>query len=114
MSGSMPVRICFSNPSIYVLFGLIETSSQYNSPGRYHESIKIITEIKSLKPKTVSFKHTIAREPGAAVMLTVHEKRICMDVTDPENIRAIDIPSDIYAVLKDAMAPGEFDHEKKT
>lgn len=93
-----------------LLFGLIETSSQYNSPGRYHESIKIITEIEKLDPKTVAFKHTMVRASSDAVMLTVREKRICMDVTDSENIRAIDIPSDLYVVLKDTMAAERFDH----
>jgi len=38
------------------------------------------------------------------VMLTVREKWICMDVNDHENIRAIDIPSDLYSVLKDTLA----------
>jgi YbgC/YbaW family acyl-CoA thioester hydrolase len=89
-----------------LLFGLVETSSQYNSPGRYHESIEIITELERLNSKTVVFKHTIVREFIDTVMLTVHEKRICMDVTDPENIRAIDIPSDLYSVLKDNIAGG--------
>jgi len=41
------------------------------------------------------------------VMLTVREKRICMDVNDHENIRAIDIPSDFYSVLKDTIFPRE-------
>ena len=41
------------------------------------------------------------------VMLTVREKRICMDVNDPENIRVIDIPSDLYSVSKDTIAPRE-------
>ena len=95
-----------------LLFGLIETSSQYKSPGRYHESIKIITEIEGLDPKTIAFKHTIVRASSDMVMLTVREKRICMDVTDPENIRAIDIPSDLYALLKNAIAAERFDHGK--
>ncbi len=94
-----------------LLFGLIETSSRYRSPGRYHELIKIITEIEDLKPKIVGFKHTILRAPGDKVLLTVREKRICMDVTDPVNIRAVDIPSDLYSVLKGAFAPGGYGHD---
>ena len=96
-----------------LLFGLIETSSQYKSPGRYHESIEIITEIEGLDPKTIAFKHTIVRASSDMVMLTVREKRICMDVTDLENIRAIDIPSDLYALLKGAIAAERFDHGKE-
>jgi YbgC/YbaW family acyl-CoA thioester hydrolase len=97
-----------------LLFGLIETSSQYNSPGRYHESIKIITEIERLAPKTVAFKHTIVRGFSDTVMLTVREKRICMDVTDPENIRAVEIPSDLYSVMKKTIAAERFEHGKGT
>lgn len=95
-----------------LLFGLIETSSQYRSPGRYHELIKIITEMEDLKPKIVAFKHTILRASSDKVMLIVREKRICMDVTDPDYIRAIDIPSDLYSVLEGAVAPGGFPHDK--
>ena len=95
-----------------LLFGLIETSSQYNSPGRYHDSIEIITELETLAAKIIAFKHTIVRGSDGSVMLTAREKRICMDVTDPENIRAVDIPSDIYAVLKGAIASGGFDHDQ--
>jgi len=40
-------------------------------------------------------------------MFTVREKWICMDVNDLENIRTIDIPSDLYSVLKDTIAPRE-------
>ena len=96
-----------------LLFGLVETSSQYNSPGRYHELIEIITEIDRLDPKIVAFKHTIVRDSSHSVMLTVREKRICMDVSDPANIRAIDIPSDIYAILNDTLAAGSFNHDKE-
>lgn len=95
-------------------FGLVETSCQYNSPGRYLESIEIITEIERLNPKTVEFKHTIVRAAGHSVMLTVREKRICMDVSDPLNIRAMDIPSDLYDILNDAIAAGSYDHDKRT
>jgi hypothetical protein len=35
-----------------------------------------------------------------------------MDVTDPENIRAIDIPSDLYTVLEGNIAGGKLDHDK--
>ena len=93
-------------------FGLVETSSRYSSPGRNLESIEIFTEIEELNAKTIVFKHTFVRAAGQAVMLTVREKRICMDVSDPENIRAIEIPPDLYSVFKEATAPGRFEHGK--
>ena len=96
-----------------LLFGLVETSSQYQSPGRYHESIEIITELESLASKTLRFKSEIRRASNETTMLTVHEKRICMDVSDPDNIHAIDIPSDIYSALENAIGPGEYDHDQR-
>jgi hypothetical protein len=30
------------------------------------------------------------------------EKRICLDTSQPEQLRAVNIPSDIYAVMKEA------------
>ena len=89
------------------VFGLIETSSRFVSPGRYHDVIEIITEIEQLTSKIVEFKHTFRRAPTAAVMLTVREKRVCMDVSDPENIRAVDIPSDMHAILRRPVLPGD-------
>jgi hypothetical protein len=38
------------------------------------------------------------------VMFTIREKRICIDVNNPENIRAVDIPSGLYSALKDNIA----------
>ena len=32
-----------------------------------------------------------------------YEKRICMDVTDPRNIKAIAMPKDTHAVLRKAF-----------
>lgn len=37
-------------------------------------------------------------------MVEGFEKRICMAVSDSENLRAMDILDDIYAILKNAKA----------
>ena len=86
-----------------IQFGLVETSSRYYAPGRYHQTIKMVTQIEALTPKTVAFKHTVTRSSDDVLMLTANETRICMGVADPTNIRAVDIPEDIYSVLKKAM-----------
>jgi hypothetical protein len=36
-------------------------------------------------------------------MVTGLEKRICMDVSMPENIRAIAIPGEIHSILQNAI-----------
>jgi hypothetical protein len=35
-------------------------------------------------------------------MVEGYEKRICLDVSDPKNFKAIDIPQDIRTVLREA------------
>ena len=84
-----------------IQFGLVETSCRYFKPGKYHQEIRIITSIDALNEKTVVLKHTIRDSKDDTLLLEGLEKRICMDVSDPENFRAIDIPEDIYAVLKE-------------
>ncbi|MGD9209683.1 MAG: acyl-CoA thioesterase [Desulfobacteraceae bacterium] len=86
-----------------VLFGLVETSCKYKTPGRYHQLIHIITQIETLTAKTITFKHTMIRAVDDAVMLTAVEQRICMQVTDLKNIRAVDIPEELFNVFKKTM-----------
>jgi YbgC/YbaW family acyl-CoA thioester hydrolase len=86
-----------------ILFGLVETACRYSRPGRYHQRIEIVTEIDALSGKTIKLRHAIQIAGGGELLLTGFETRICMNVKDPQNIRAIPIPDDIYAVLKTAL-----------
>ena len=88
-----------------ILFGLIETSCRYSRPGRYHQQIQIVTQIEELTRKSLKMKHIIQQAPGGELLLTGFETRICMDVKDPRNIRAMAIPDDIHAVLQGALGP---------
>lgn len=83
-----------------ILFGLVETSCRYQKPGRYHQNIRITTRVDILTEKTVTLKHVISERSTGTLMLEGYEKRICLDVSDPDNFSAIDIPDDILAVLK--------------
>jgi YbgC/YbaW family acyl-CoA thioester hydrolase len=85
-----------------ILFGLVESSCRYFQPGRYHQIIRITTGISSLEEKTITLKHVIRRAADDVLMVEGLEKRICLDTSQPEQLRAINIPSDIYAVMKDA------------
>jgi len=86
-----------------LLFGLVETSCRYFSPGRYHSKIRIETRIDRLRKKTVVFQHDIFQDDTDARMVQGAEKRICMDVNDPDSIRAVDIPRDIFTLFEEAM-----------
>ena len=86
-----------------LLFGLVKTSCRYFQPGRYHQEIRILTNIDALEVKTVVLKHTIQTSENHSLLVEGFEKRICLDVSDPENFQAVDIPEDIYAVLKRAI-----------
>jgi hypothetical protein len=54
--------------------------------------IEVITEIENLTSKTHAFKLIIRHESGERVMLNSGGKRIYMEMRDPDNIRAGDIP----------------------
>jgi len=86
-----------------MLFGLVETSCRYQRPGRYHQEIRIATHLDALGEKTATLKHQIMDRPTGALLVEGYEKRICLDVSDPDDFRAIDIPDDILNVLKGFM-----------
>ena len=86
-----------------MLFGLVETACRYFKPGRYHQKLQIVTNIEVLEKKTITLKHLVKKIPENELMVEGTEKRICMDVSDPDNLRAINIPDDVYAILKDAV-----------
>jgi len=85
-----------------IIFGLVETSSRYFKPGRYHQEIRIITTIDALEKKIVLLKHIIRGSRNDELLVEGSEKRICLDVSDPENFQVIDIPPDIFSLLKKA------------
>ncbi|MBW1911338.1 MAG: acyl-CoA thioesterase [Deltaproteobacteria bacterium] len=85
-----------------ILFGLVETSCRYLKPARYHQEIRIVTNINALDNKTIVIKHSMRALENDELMVEGLEKRICLDVSDPEAFRAIDFPDDIYTVLKGA------------
>jgi YbgC/YbaW family acyl-CoA thioester hydrolase len=84
----------------HIQFGLVETYCRYLRPGKYHQELEIKTHIEELSRKTVSLKHELRRADDKTLMVEGREKRICMDVSDPENFQAIEIPQDIYDILK--------------
>ena len=85
-----------------ILFGLAETSCRYFRPARYHQKISILTRIDDLDKKTVFLRHTIWTSIDDTLMVDGLEKRICLDVSDPSDFRAIDIPEDIHDLLERA------------
>ncbi len=86
-----------------IQFGLIETGCQYASPGRYHQTLRIVTQLDALSSKTLVLKSTMHDKNDDRLLVTGREKRICMDVSDPEKIRAVDIPTDVHDVLRQAL-----------
>jgi len=86
-----------------IMFGLRKSSCEYFIPGRYHEKIIITTQIENLEKKIVTIKHTIANKANNKIMVRGIEKRVCMDVKDPANLNAVDIPDDINEILEKAV-----------
>jgi len=87
-----------------IQFGLIETSCRYHQSGRYYQHIKIVTGIETLTKKTVHLAHRIYNREDEKLMVNGLEKRICMDVSDPKQFRAREIPTDLYSVLRQAVS----------
>jgi YbgC/YbaW family acyl-CoA thioester hydrolase len=85
-----------------ILFGLAETSCRYLSPARYHQSVRIITKIDVLKKKNLVLNHCIHASADDTLMVEGYENRICLDVSDPKDFKAMDIPQDILTLLKEA------------
>ncbi len=83
-----------------LLFGLVETSCKYFAPGRYHQKIRILTTLEALEEKTLLLKHEIRASADDALMVRGFEKRICLDVSDPDHFQAVAIPGDIQDALK--------------
>ena len=86
-----------------VMFGLVETSSRYFSPGRYNDHIRIVSSIEELDVRTVKLIHRVELKSDASRLVEGLEKRICMDVSNPSKFHAREIPPDIYEVLENAM-----------
>jgi 4-hydroxybenzoyl-CoA thioesterase len=82
-------------------FSLAETGCRYLKPGRYLEKIKIITDIEDLGKKVVTLRHRIVGAEDGIMLAEGTEKRICVDISNPERLRARDIPEDILTILRE-------------
>ena len=87
-----------------ILFGLAETGCRYLNAGRYHQRIKILTRLESLGAKGLTLQHTISRVDGDKIMVVGTEKRICMDVKNPMELKVTTIPEIVYRALEQALA----------
>ena len=86
-----------------IQFGLLETSCRYHQSGRYFQRIKIVTAIETLTEKTVYLSHRIHDREDERLMVDGLEKRICMDVSDSKRFRGLEIPTDVYSILRQAV-----------
>ncbi len=86
-----------------IVFGLAETQCRYLDAGRYHERVQILTRLEHLSKKGLTLQHVISnREDGKTKVIGI-EKRICMDATDPQNLKIANIPERFYPVLEHAL-----------
>jgi len=100
---SLNLSLKFLGEKRSINFGLIETGCRYFKPGRYHQTIRIVTQLDELGKKTILLRHQILLANDGTLMLEAYEKRICMDTSDPQEIKARNIPDDINSILKEAM-----------
>lgn len=86
-----------------IIFALLETRCQYYSPGKYHDTIRIITSLAQMEGKTLLLRHRFHRMPQEELMAQGWERRICLDAGQRSEMRAREIPQDIARILGGAL-----------
>jgi YbgC/YbaW family acyl-CoA thioester hydrolase len=81
-------------------FGLVQTGCRYFKPARYHEIIRITTCIEDLTGKIIQLNHRITLASDDTLVVEGFEKRICMDLSDMDHIRAMQIPEDLVEKMR--------------
>ncbi len=85
-------------------FTLVESGCTFFKSGRYLARVQILWEIQDVGKKTITFKYRIVAAEDGGVLAEAMEKRICIDASNPDHLKAKDIPEDILAVLREKMA----------
>lgn len=89
-----------------IIFALVETRCQYYSPGKYHDTVRIQTSLAQMEAKTLLMRYRFNRMPQEELMAQGWEKRICLDVSNPSQMKAREIPQDIAEILGEALESG--------
>jgi acyl-CoA thioesterase FadM len=87
-----------------IVFGLAETQCRYLSAGRYHQQVKILTRLEHLNKKGLTLQHVISHEEDGKTLVMGMEKRICMDASNPQELKIATIPEMVYTALEQALA----------
>ena len=86
-----------------IVFGLAETKCRYMSAGRYHQQVKILTQLENLNKKGLTLRHTISHAEDGKPMVEGMEKRICMDASNHQDLKIATIPEMVYTALEQAL-----------
>ena len=86
-------------------FGLVSAAADFHSPARYADKLVCRTSVSKLGMRSVELTHRIVRTADESPVATVRETRVCMDLRDPDRIRASEIPPDVAAGLRRYEAP---------
>ncbi|MEJ5376242.1 MAG: acyl-CoA thioesterase [bacterium] len=86
-----------------LIFALVETRCEYYSPGKYHDTLRIITSLAHMDTKRLLLRYRFYKMPQEELLAQGWERRICLDAKDPSHLRAAEIPGDISALLKSAL-----------
>jgi len=87
----------------HMVFGLAETRCRFKNAGRYHQHILIETQLEELNPRGMTLQHIITRPDDGKDLVIGIEKRICMDTSDPLNLKTAIIPREIYQKLEEVL-----------
>jgi YbgC/YbaW family acyl-CoA thioester hydrolase len=83
-----------------ISFGLVSSSAEFRSPARYGERLTSRCAVAKLGTRSVELLHRLVRHADGVDVATIRETRVCMDVSEPGAIRAMQLPADVAAALR--------------
>jgi YbgC/YbaW family acyl-CoA thioester hydrolase len=81
-------------------FGLVSSAADFHSPARYGDRLACRSGISKLGAKSIELIHRMVRAEDGTAVATVRETRVCMDLSEPDRIRAQALPPDVASSLR--------------
>jgi 4-hydroxybenzoyl-CoA thioesterase len=81
-------------------FGLVSSAADFLSPARYGDRLVCHSGVSKLGTRSIELLHRMVRAEDGTAVATVRETRVCMDLSDPDHIRAQALPQDVVSGLR--------------
>jgi len=81
-------------------FGLVSSTADFHSPARYGDKLLCHSGVVKLGTRSIELLHRLVRAGDGTAVATVRENRVCMDLSEPDRIRAQALPPDVSSGLR--------------